>query len=128
MAAVMAESSVPWQLRDSCARTAHSGGGEPSAHGLNRGGRATGSEKRTRKPDAPTVQWQGTCDGGAQREEARRGEDCIDDGVGHRRAGGIRNKERNVPPLVGRDEKLELEASKASWRVARISLVKCGCE
>ena len=55
----------------------------------------TGSEKRTRKPDAPTVQWQGTCDGGAQREEARRGEDRIDDGVGHRRAGGIRNKERN---------------------------------
>ena len=76
----------------------------------------TSSEKRTRKPNAPTVQWQGTCDGGAQRTEARRGEDGIDDGMGHRRAGGIRNKERNVPPLVGGDGKLKLEASKASRR------------
>jgi len=125
MAAVMAESSVLMATS-----------GFMCAYSAQRRGRAIGTwpeswRSSDRQREAHTQARRAhcaVCDGGAQREEARRGEDCIDDGVGHRRAGGIRNKERNVPPSVGRDGKLELEASKASWRVARISLVKCECE
>ena len=103
---------------------AHDRGGVPPAHGLCGSGRVTDGEKRTCKPHAPAVQWQRMSDGGAERNDAGRAKDGVGVGVRQRRAGVIRDEERNVPPLRGGDGELELEASKASCGVARIGRIE----